>query len=280
MPDTPFELYCQYRSINVLLFNGTKIYNIDVHEYRNYNSTKNDFNCVSGWAAFEQLKAKIENHGLKSGNGYEISYPITGYPITFAPVINVEYVSIHDVKCVFIGKGSPANIQQALRLAVAFGLLEISQSAIQNYCDKNIGLDCSGFAGNYLGGNWRSTPCSEYAKKKINNLDDITTGTAIVWQNGKHVALVDKITGKEKSDGKTSEVKCMVAESTGDRMFTDGPSDGLNYSEYSISPASVGFNISRPIVEKTKKGLKQASHSADVYLTTIARESLSEPYIF
>ena len=59
----------------------------------------------------------------------------------------------------FYGKGTPEDVQIVLQLAVRYGLIGSSQLEIQNYCDVipgdktkqgRIGLDCSGFVGNFL----------------------------------------------------------------------------------------------------------------------------------
>lgn len=286
MANTPQDLYLEYRNLDVLLANGQKIYGIDVHEYRNYSKT-GDIGCSSGKEAYAQLEAKIKAHGTIIGNNtYEIKYPIEGYPNTNAPGIHGEHVTtMFPLWRVFIGKGSPTHIQQAVRLAVAFGLIEGTQAAIQDYCNRNIGLDCSGFVGNYLGGDLMSTSANSYPKTEINNLDNVSAATVIIWVSGVHVAIIDMVDSKEKSpEGVTTSIKCWVAESTADRMFVEGPSDGLNYSDYEISRVqgqSNVFGIKRPIAFKNKKGEPtQGTHTTQVYLGTVARQPLAEPLIY
>lgn len=48
----------------------------------------------------------------------------------------------------FTGKGNPEHFQVVLQLAVLLG--EARADTLQAYCDKNLGLDCNGFVGNYL----------------------------------------------------------------------------------------------------------------------------------
>lgn len=56
----------------------------------------------------------------------------------------------------FYGKGTPEDVQIVLQLAVRYGLIGKTQGEIQAYCDDKdndmgrIGLDCSGFVGNFL----------------------------------------------------------------------------------------------------------------------------------
>lgn len=57
---------------------------------------------------------------------------------------------------VFMGKGTPRDIALALSLLQASGRLSVvfpglaAPVAMQNYCDRFIGVDCSGFANNYF----------------------------------------------------------------------------------------------------------------------------------
>ena len=48
----------------------------------------------------------------------------------------------------FYGKGSPEDIQFTLQVALRTGLVE--HANMQSWCNKHIGIDCSGFVGNYL----------------------------------------------------------------------------------------------------------------------------------
>jgi len=48
----------------------------------------------------------------------------------------------------FYGKGNPEEVQIVLQLAVRYGLIKAEN--LQTYCDNKLGLDCTGFVGNYL----------------------------------------------------------------------------------------------------------------------------------
>jgi hypothetical protein len=172
---------------------------------------------------------------------------------------------------VFVGKGSPKEIADALKLSVAFGHVEPTLHSMQKYCDKNIGVDCSGFAANYFGLTAKeicNTGASKMAPmaKRVRRLEDVRVGTAIVFTNGQHVALVDSITNTDKTNGITYSIDCKVAESTGDKMVEGGPADGLNYTDYVLlfennkyDPTI--FKILRPL-----SGAKNGFYGKDVHL--------------
>jgi hypothetical protein len=54
------------------------------------------------------------------------------------------------LKAVFQGKGSPELCQIVLELAAAWKLTNSDQASLQKYADSALGLDCNGFAGNFI----------------------------------------------------------------------------------------------------------------------------------
>jgi GH25 family lysozyme M1 (1,4-beta-N-acetylmuramidase) len=105
----------------------------------------------------------------------------------------------------FGGKGSPEQIQAVLKLAGHFktrlgkewqdkGSLSAS---LASYYWANMGLDCSGFAGNYaraVGGTKLepNTPIPQFAppQKRRRKLDEILPGDLIIWASGGHIATI------------------------------------------------------------------------------------------
>ena len=74
---------------------------------------------------------------------------------TLDVMVNGDAVSIKDFEHVkldiaapFYGKGSPEDCQLAAQLAVL--VKRTSKEQLPRYCDKNMGLDCNGFVGNYV----------------------------------------------------------------------------------------------------------------------------------
>lgn len=234
---TPYDLYYDYRNLYVMLDDFRAVYGIDIHEYRNA-SLGGDFSVSEGEKAFKELQKKIGEYGQPAGyKKYLMSYPLISKKefskMPYVPAWQEYVVTYPDLYEVYMGKGSVDQIKQALRLAVAFGLVKDNKTDLQRYCDKYIGLDCSGFAKSYFNGNVKTIE-SFAAQNKLYDLQNVRTGTAIVWTNFKHIALVDKVTKVERTGQTIYAVECMVAESTGDQMLAEGPKDGLNYTEYTI----------------------------------------------
>jgi len=242
---TPYDLYREYRNLSVDLPDGTTVCGLDVHEYRNA-SLQGDLGVEAGLGqAFAELSASVRKHGKRSKHGeyliiLEESERDAG-PL-FPKIARTRLWP--DLQRPFVGKGSPEEIRQALRLAVHFELVEPYQFTLQDYCDRYIGLDCSGFAGNFYGGAWNGKNAAGFLAGgiQVRRLEDIRPGHAILWTNGKHIALIDEVSG----DGTSQALACMVAESTGDCMVAGGPADGLNYTTYFLEPGENGaFKIYR-----------------------------------
>ena len=274
---TPLDLYNAYRNLNVLPFDSYMQLGLDVHEYRN-NSLGGDYSTAAGTQVYNKLLEKVKAYGQKlSSTNYRIYYPLMkrSERKKNPDALVTDYIDVDagfPLYNVFCGKGSPEYMKVAIKLAIAFGLVEGTVSAIQSFCDKNIGIDCSGFASNYWGFDAKTAcnmPAAKMApaNKRVKTLEEVRTGTAIVFKNGKHVAVVDKILQRDQNPGKQIHaVNCMVAESTADKMVEGGPMDGLNYTEYVLLLAGkktdpTMFHILRPL-NKAKAGI----YGVDVYL--------------
>ena len=245
---TPGQLYTEYRNLSVDLLDGRVLRGIDVHEYRN-NALGGEFSTVHGLKAYDELVNEVKKHCKPIGSGkYQFfrKESHNGYAVTYSQTITTW----PDLQRPYIGKGTPHDIRMALRLAVHFGLLPAVVSAIQSYCNSNIGLDCSGFAGAYYGGEWMGKGATYFRDnaKKVTRLEDVRSGDAIVFQSGVHIALIDSITSAERESGIVYAVGCKVAESTADRMVVGGPSDGLNYTDYYLLLDDSGFKVMRSFV--------------------------------
>lgn len=252
---TPGGLYNEYRHLSVDLLEGRVLMGIDVHEYRNHE-LGGEFSTAHGVEAYNALLQKVQKHCKKIGQGkyqfvHQESNVYNGYVVTYAKVHVIT--TWPDLMRPYIGKGTPDDIRMVLRLAVHYNLLTSTVAEIQKFCDRNIGIDCSGFASAYYGGQWMGKGATHYRDNaaKLTKLEDVRSGDSIVWQNGVHIALIDKITSEEKTSGITYSLGCSVAESTGDHMLTGGPSDGLNYTEYYLLFDGPGkFKAMRSLVKK------------------------------
>jgi hypothetical protein len=258
---TIIGLHDEYRDLYVTLTNGQTLFGIDVHEYRNHELA-GEFSTAAGVTEYDRLRKIIEKRCQRVAKGKyrfveaQKTTESNGWSRT---VYEGQILTTWpDLMRPFIGKGTPDDIRWAIRLAVHYDLLEASVSSIQKYCDANIGIDCSGFASAYYGGNWMGKGATHFRDNapKITRIEDIKPGDAIVWQSGVHIALIDKIVEVHREGSLVYALTCMAAESTANRMLAGGPSDGLNYSEYCIlfeRPGKVGpgnFKALRSLVQK------------------------------
>jgi hypothetical protein len=141
---------------------------------------------------------------------------------------------------VFTGKGSPAQIEAVLKLAVRLKSKlgadwkdkgDLSASVKAFYL-ANIGLDCSGFVGNYsvaVGGkHGPNDRILSFAPegKRVKKVADIKAGHAIVWKDNSHIAAIQ---------GKRDDGKFDVVESNGDPWVK-----GLGTSVFEFKEGSGG----------------------------------------
>ena len=255
---TAKDFHDQYRTLNVPLVDGQVIFKVDVHKYRNNSLTSDSFSTAHGLSAASKLMYNIQTRGKRLGaTRWQVSFrsvapprPATplehllsdlGFPgvLPKATLVNdTETVDTTEVHEVFVGKGLVSTVQQVLRLAAGFGIIAPTRAAMQSYCDANIGLDCSGFVGNYcrqegIGKFGRETASGEFhqAGYSITDLKAIRANSIIVFAEDAHVTIVDKL---EPMPGKTDQVQAWVAESTA--AANSSGSSGLSYSKYTIKP--------------------------------------------
>ena len=102
------------------------------------------------------------------------------------------------IRAAAMGKGAPGGYADALEWAVyAKHIKTPSQQSLQEYFDKYMGLDCSGFATNYLIANGKrpdtydarvNTSAASYflPAKAVNNVSEIRQGDLLVYMDGNH----------------------------------------------------------------------------------------------
>src|SRR6266496_690721 len=174
---SPYELYRKYRNLSVGLHDGTTV-SVDIHKYRENGAENPQHDTVAGKMAFSKLKEKIVQYyepartggfvlNKKPGNNHVLELTDDGGKN--CPLFpKIERVQLSpDLLGVFLGKGSPDEICQALRLAVFFGLT--LKENVQGYCDANLGIDCSGFASNVYDMNAADRLNSRNAAYFLNN---------------------------------------------------------------------------------------------------------------
>ena len=113
------------------------------------------------------------------------------------------------IKLAFFGKGSPWDYSLALGLAIRYGRLK--SSTLQRYCENvaRLGLDCSGFVGQYFNsiGKFTQEDVRKYSAARWANrpenkvrksINEIKSTDVLIWTGKGHVALVDKFLGNGK----------------------------------------------------------------------------------
>lgn len=287
---TAYDYLLKYRNLSVKLVDGASLLGIDVHEYRNAQdvfdprNTDNDktndvdnmpadLDAGPGWnTAWAALRAKIAKHGKHVGtNKYRLQFPLPTKDNPTPAVTADEIVNTAELAQAFIGKGSPEIIALALRLALAFKLVDATVAAVQSYCDAYVGLDCNGYVGNYLklkgsslvGPSTSANPSGFMPPdRRISKLSDVKADSVLCWKTAGHVAIVDVNLGPVLVPPKynTEMLRCMVCESTGARRIDgDVHTDGLNYTLYEIHPPGADK------VFKVKRGLGGGGLN-DVYI--------------
>jgi hypothetical protein len=255
---TPHELYQTYRNLNVDLPDGRTIFGLDIHKYRiNTPDGGPVIGTVDGLSAYHDLLAKVAKSGVKrTSKLYSLDVTDDAATQSCSLFRKIEWIDTTALQRPFVGKGSPEEIRQALRLAVFFKLVGSTKSELQSYCDKNIGLDCSGFAGNLYEGDWRDKSANYFRDNgiEVKRLEDVRANDAICWVNDNHIVVIDRVYPANKCLTKGDPViQCMAAESTAAQMLRDGPMNGLSYTEYSfLPPSQVPFKILRQKITTTQ----------------------------
>lgn len=119
-----------------------------------------------------------------------------------------------------MGKGAPEDYALALEWAVRSGLIsDPTQASIQSYCNDRLGIDCSGFATNYLcvagrrvysSSVVRNSGAQSYynAAQAINDATQVRQGDLLVWMTGNrpksdpgHIAVVQSYMAASTAGG-------------------------------------------------------------------------------
>lgn len=133
------------------------------------------------------------------------------------------------IRTAAMGKGAPQDYELALEWAVRSCKIPIvNQATLQAYCDEHMGIDCSGFATNYLctigkksysSQTVRGTSASSYFKvaSAVNDPAQVRQGDLLVWMSGNsvktnpgHVAVVESYAAQSIAGG-----NMRVVEATG-----------------------------------------------------------------
>jgi hypothetical protein len=265
---TPLQYYNEYRHLHVDLVGGRKVYDIDIHEYRNArdhvqgtSEIAADHDVTIGVEAWEQLSRLIRRHGQRVRQGvYWLWLPLATDDNPNPNPQWLEEVETPRLYGVFLGKGSPELINQALRLAAAFGIVQPDTASMNAWCGDNIGLDCSGFVGNYLKREGHatigaSTPARAFvapatSPNRFSRLDQLEAKAVLCWKSGGHCAIIHEVLptaqnvvaqailgaiGGAAAGAAAQRVTCSVCESTGASLVAgDVHTDGMNFTHYTF----------------------------------------------
>ena len=158
----------------------------------------------------------------------------------------------------FLGKGSPEEIVDTLRLAIAMKRIGIgkdiagaacARSTLADYVRDFISLDCNGLVGNYYGVNPENS-IEFYASpaKRRSKLADIAVGDAIVTVNSsskyEHIALLDEFTRPPSTEKEpTCYIKICEWGQKGDetKHFTGATAKAVKVKQGPDSKLGLGF---------------------------------------
>jgi hypothetical protein len=163
-----------------------------------------------------------------------------------------------DVACVFMGKGSPAEIANAVWLASRYGLILIdpkrkNHSGVRTrtfteFCDDCVGLDCNGFVNNFFSfSRDKSIDTYDvgYPKARRQSVDEVKANDVLIFieeddaaaknvksgQPGgtsyKHIALVDTATPVDKD-----QLQLTLAQSSGGDLGLHVSTDVKKFANY------------------------------------------------
>jgi len=137
-----------------------------------------------------------------------------------------------------MGKGAPQDYELALEWAVlSKKITNVSQPTLQKYCDDHLGIDCSGFATNYLiacnkktysNNTVRNTGAASYYNvgKAINDPTKIKQGDLLVWMSGNsvrrspgHIAVVESYVPQSRVSGNLRVVEATGAAAANPKLL-------------------------------------------------------------
>jgi hypothetical protein len=137
-----------------------------------------------------------------------------------------------------MGKGAPEDYALALEWAVRSGRIrEPSAETIQRFCDEHLGIDCSGFATNYLVAAGlreysatllRGTSAQSYYRvgHAVNDAAQIRRGDLLVWMDGNvakhnpgHIAVVESYSPTSRPGGNMRVVEATGAANANPKLL-------------------------------------------------------------
>lgn len=142
------------------------------------------------------------------------------------------------IRTAAMGKGAPKDYVLALEWAVRSGKIpSVTQATLQQYCDDHLGIDCSGFATNYLvacgkkaysSALVRNTSAASYYQPHaaINDSGAVKQGDLLVWMQGNavkqspgHIAVVESYLPQSRAGGNMRVVEATGASGANPKLL-------------------------------------------------------------
>ena len=172
--------------------------------------------------------------------------------------INGRLVGKVNVACVFMGKGSPSEIADAIWLASRYGLIRIDPQrknhsgvptrSLTEFCDDCVGLDCNGLVNNFFSFSRDKsidTYDVHYPTGRRQRLSDVQAGDVVVFieeddattknpkanrpagTSYKHIALIDTVI-----PGGTNQLLLTLVQSSGGEVGVHTATDMKTFGNY------------------------------------------------
>jgi hypothetical protein len=141
------------------------------------------------------------------------------------------------IRTAAMGKGAPHDYELALEwVARSRKVPTLDQPSLQTYCDTHLGIDCSGFATNYLIANGRkpdsvdtqrNTSAASYfsAGRAVNDPSQVRQGDVLVWMTGNvvktnpgHVMVVNSYAPRSTPGGNMQIVEATGASAANPKL--------------------------------------------------------------
>jgi hypothetical protein len=186
----PWALLFAYKTIPVRC-DGQSIL-VEIKRYR--NADKGNDNAISVNNALMNVRGG-EVARLCGGNGpFHEVFTAKGSPEAISTVL--EFVYANREALLKINFNQRARCKELLGGSAALH----PQTMMQKFCDEYIGLDCSGFVGNFIrrvkptvGGpnSIISDLLKHHARGKRSTVDDVDALDVLIWDVPNHIAIVD-----------------------------------------------------------------------------------------
>jgi hypothetical protein len=189
---TPSQYAARYLTLPTMLDNG-QVATVRVDKYLQNNGSKRN---KTGLAAKDAIIGAMVAETKTSWGA--TTFTIDGWPVNKVGVV-----------CVFMGKGSPYEISDALWLASRYGLIRIDPErknpsgvatrTLAGFCDDCVGLDCNGFVNNFFSFSRDKsidTYDVNYPKARRQSVDDVKADDVLVFVEEDAAAAKNPKAGK------------------------------------------------------------------------------------